>query len=32
MKVYIVSHGKTDSNLAGVYNYLNEDINENGIE
>ena len=32
MKVYIVRHGQTDSNLAGVYNYLNEDINENGIE
>lgn len=32
MNVYIVRHGQTDSNLAGVYNYLNEDINENGIE
>lgn len=31
MKVYIVRHGQTDSNLAGVYNLLEEDLNENGI-
>ena len=32
MKVYIVRHGQTPSNLAGVYNLLEEDLNENGIE
>lgn len=32
MKVYIVRHGQTNSNLAGVYNLLEEDLNENGIE
>lgn len=31
MKVYIVRHGQTPSNLAGVYNLLEEDLNENGI-
>ncbi len=32
MKVYIVRHGQTDSNLAKVYNFQGEDINKNGIE
>lgn len=32
MKVYIVRHGQTPSNLAGVYNLLEEDLNENGIK
>ena len=32
MKVYIVRHGQTPSNLAGVYNVIEEDLNENGIE
>lgn len=32
MKVYIVRHGQTSSNLAGVYNLLEEDLNENGIK
>lgn len=32
MKVYIVRHGQTPSNLAGVYNLIEEDLNENGIE
>lgn len=31
MKVYIVRHGQTPSNFAGVYNFLEEDLNENGI-
>ena len=31
MKVYIVRHGQTASNLAGVYNLVEEDLNENGI-
>ena len=32
MKVYIVRHGQTDSNLAKVYNFSGEDINLNGIK
>ena len=32
MKIYIVRHGQTPSNLAGVYNFIEEDLNENGIE
>lgn len=32
MKVYIVRHGQTASNFAGVYNLLEEDLNENGVE
>lgn len=32
MKVYIVRHGQTPSNLAGVYNLIEEDLNENGID
>ena len=32
MDVYIVRHGQTDSNLAKVFNTLEEDINENGIK
>ena len=31
MKIYIVRHGQTDSNLYKVFNTLTEDINENGI-
>ena len=32
MKIYIVRHGQTDSNLAKIYNTYEEDINENGIK
>lgn len=32
MKIYIVRHGQTPSNFAGVYNSIEEDLNENGIE
>ena len=32
MKVYIVRHGQTASNLAKVYNFFEEDINSNGIK
>ncbi len=32
MKVYIVRHGQTDSNLSKVYNSESEDINSNGIK
>lgn len=32
MKVYIVRHGQTDSNFAKIYNFLEEDINSNGIK
>lgn len=32
MKIYLVRHGQTDSNLTSIYNYVNEDINETGIK
>ena len=32
MKIYLVRHGQTNSNLTSIYNYVNEDINENGIK
>ncbi len=34
MKLYVVRHGVTDSNVLGIYNgsLLNEDINSNGIK
>lgn len=32
MKIYIVRHGQTDSNVIGIYNYVSEDINETGIK
>ena len=32
MKIYLVRHGQTDSNLTSIYNYVGEDINENGIK
>lgn len=34
MKIYLVRHGQTDSNLKKVYDNvkLDEDINENGIK
>ena len=32
MKIYLVRHGQTDSNAQGIYNYLSEDLNENGIK
>lgn len=32
MKIYLVRHGQTNSNLNGVFNTLDEDINENGIK
>ena len=32
MKVYIVRHGQTDSNLSKTYNSESEDINSNGIK
>lgn len=31
MNIFLVRHGQTDSNLNRVYNTLDEDINENGI-
>ena len=31
MKIYLVRHGQTDSNLNKVYNVIDEDINDNGI-
>lgn len=31
MKIYLVRHGETDSNAKKIYNYTNEDLNENGI-
>ena len=32
MKIYLVRHGECDSNVKKIYNYKNEDINENGIK
>lgn len=32
MNVYIVRHGQTNSNLAGVYNLLEEGLNDTGIK
>lgn len=32
MKVYLVRHGQTDTNIERKYNFRNEDINENGIK
>lgn len=32
MKVYLVRHGQCDSNVKQIYNYVNEDLNEKGIE
>lgn len=32
MKVYLVRHGKCDSNVLGIYNYRNEDLNDEGIK
>lgn len=32
MKIYFVRHGQTDSNLNGVFNISDEDINDNGIK
>lgn len=32
MKVYIVRHGQTDTNIERKYNFRNEDINEKGIQ
>ncbi len=32
MKIYLVRHGQCDSNVKQIYNYVNEDLNEKGIE
>lgn len=32
MKIYLVRHGQCDSNLNNIYNYRDEDLNQNGIE
>lgn len=32
MKLYLVRHGQCDSNVIGRYNFVDEDINENGIQ
>ncbi len=32
MKVYLVRHGQTDTNIEGKYNFRNEDINQKGIQ
>ena len=32
MKIYLVRHGESDSNVKYIYNYKDEDINQNGIE
>ena len=32
MKIYLIRHGQCDSNVKYVYNYKDEDINQNGIE
>ena len=32
MKIYLVRHGQCESNVIGRYNFIDEDINENGIK
>ena len=32
MKIYLVRHGQSESNVMGRYNYVNEDLNETGIK
>ena len=32
MKLYLIRHGQCDSNVKYIYNYKDEDINQNGIE
>lgn len=32
MKVYLVRHGQTDTNITNLYNFVNEDINATGIQ
>ena len=32
MKIFLVRHGQCDSNVKQIYNYVNEDLNEKGIE
>lgn len=32
MKVYLVRHGQTDTNISNLYNFVNEDINATGIQ
>lgn len=32
MKVYLVRHGQTDTNINNLYNFRGEDINQNGIQ
>lgn len=32
MKIYLVRHGQCDLNLNNIYNYIDEDLNETGIE
>lgn len=32
MKVYLVRHGQTDTNISNLYNFRGEDINQTGIQ
>ena len=32
MKIYLTRHGQCDSNVIGRYNFVDEDINDNGIK
>ena len=32
MKIYLVRHGQCNSNLNKIYNYVNEDLNDTGVE
>lgn len=32
MEIYLIRHGQCDSNVKYIYNYKDEDINQNGIE
>ena len=32
MKVYLVRHGQTDTNISNLYNFRGEDINQKGIQ
>ena len=32
MKIYVIRHGETDSNLKNIVGGIKEDLNENGIK
>ena len=32
MKVFLVRHGQTDTNINNLYNFRGEDINQKGIQ